>query len=419
MAKLTRVTQPIFASDAAVNETSVFGTMKTSAQYTANIADSINTVAFTKGWSDAVELDYAPYMEDMNTVQRAVTYQIAYNQQEGIPEWASDTTYYKGSWAKYNAANGAQIYESLVDNNTGNLVSDTTKWKLVYDTTNSAITSIVGANLTASRALVSNGSGKVAVSAVTATELGYLSGVTSAIQTQINAKAADNAVVHLSGTETITGTKTFTSSVNLDKASPQISMHNESVTKGTYPTSGTYFWAMLFGDKDNISDIHRLGSFNTRIQKENNVWYTRSAMTVYKNALNSTDNESIMVCYPESGNPYTYAPASDVINSIVTTLSKTKANKGHFWLGNGMLINWGKITATNNNMQTVSFDKAYSAIPCVFFAYNRTNDTQYSSMANLFDISAQNTSTTGFKWQNRNIGNDVSGVWFAIGYRNS
>jgi hypothetical protein len=46
-------------------------------------------------------------------------------------------------------------------------------------------TTIVSSNLTASRALASDGSGKVAVSAVTATELGYLSGVTSAIQTQL------------------------------------------------------------------------------------------------------------------------------------------------------------------------------------------------------------------------------------------
>lgn len=48
---------------------------------------------------------------------------------------------------------------------------------------------ITASNLTASRALASDASGKVAVSAVTATELGYLSGVTSALQTQLNAKA--------------------------------------------------------------------------------------------------------------------------------------------------------------------------------------------------------------------------------------
>jgi len=44
------------------------------------------------------------------------------------------------------------------------------------------------AALTASRALQSNGSGFVSASSVTNTELGYVSGVTSAIQTQINSK---------------------------------------------------------------------------------------------------------------------------------------------------------------------------------------------------------------------------------------
>lgn len=42
--------------------------------------------------------------------------------------------------------------------------------------------------LTASRALQSDGSGNIAVSSVTSTELGYLSGVTSALQTQLNGK---------------------------------------------------------------------------------------------------------------------------------------------------------------------------------------------------------------------------------------
>ena len=49
--------------------------------------------------------------------------------------------------------------------------------------------SVVTANLTASRALVSDGSGKIAASAsTTATEVSYLAGVTSAIQTQLNSK---------------------------------------------------------------------------------------------------------------------------------------------------------------------------------------------------------------------------------------
>lgn len=48
------------------------------------------------------------------------------------------------------------------------------------------------AALTNARALVSDGSGVISVSAVTSTELGYVSGVTSAIQTQLNDKIDDS-----------------------------------------------------------------------------------------------------------------------------------------------------------------------------------------------------------------------------------
>lgn len=51
-----------------------------------------------------------------------------------------------------------------------------------------AATTITSANLDVDRALISNASGKVAVSPVTGTELGYLDGVTSAVQTQLNGK---------------------------------------------------------------------------------------------------------------------------------------------------------------------------------------------------------------------------------------
>ena len=51
-----------------------------------------------------------------------------------------------------------------------------------------AATTIDTENLTTSRALASDANGKVAVSGVTSTELGHVSGVTSAIQTQLNGK---------------------------------------------------------------------------------------------------------------------------------------------------------------------------------------------------------------------------------------
>lgn len=57
---------------------------------------------------------------------------------------------------------------------------------------------------TASRALITDGSGNIAVSDVTSTELGYLDGVTSGIQAQINGvkTTADNAMPKSGGTFT-------------------------------------------------------------------------------------------------------------------------------------------------------------------------------------------------------------------------
>jgi hypothetical protein len=62
---------------------------------------------------------------------------------------------------------------------------------------------IVSSDLTASRAVISNSSGKIAVSTVTDTELGYVSGVTSAIQTQLGTKlTASNNLSDVSSTST-------------------------------------------------------------------------------------------------------------------------------------------------------------------------------------------------------------------------
>ena len=70
----------------------------------------------------------------------------------------------------------------------GNVTTLTTALQSKQNKITGGASTITDDNLTANRALVSNSSGKVAVSAVTATELGYLDGVTSNIQTQLNKK---------------------------------------------------------------------------------------------------------------------------------------------------------------------------------------------------------------------------------------
>ena len=67
------------------------------------------------------------------------------------------------------------------------------------DTVVGGASTITEDNLTANRALISNSSGKVAVSAVTSTELGYLDGTTSNIQTQLDKKLESVPVTSVNG----------------------------------------------------------------------------------------------------------------------------------------------------------------------------------------------------------------------------
>jgi len=79
-----------------------------------------------------------------------------------------------------------------------------------------AATTITSSDLTASRALTSNGSGKVEVSAVTTTELGYLDGVTSAVQTQLDSKLSSSGNITTGGNIIIPDTGNIGSSTDTD-----------------------------------------------------------------------------------------------------------------------------------------------------------------------------------------------------------
>lgn len=84
-----------------------------------------------------------------------------------------------------------------------------------------AAATVIENNLTAGRVVVSNGTGKIAVSDITSTELGYLDDTTSNIQDQLDAlddkiDDVDESAVHLAGAETITGKKAFTAGLTND-----------------------------------------------------------------------------------------------------------------------------------------------------------------------------------------------------------
>jgi len=105
---------------------------------------------------------------------------------------------------------------------------------------------ITSSNLTADRVLISNSSGKVAVSAVTSTELGHLDGVTSAIQTQLDGKSASG---HTHGAAT-TSAAGFMSAADKTKL--------DGITSGanayTLPAAGTALGGVKSGGDVTISN---------------------------------------------------------------------------------------------------------------------------------------------------------------------
>jgi hypothetical protein len=72
---------------------------------------------------------------------------------------------------------------------------------------------VESAEITPSRAVISDSNGIPTHSEVTETELGYLSGLTDTIQNLLNDKADDSDVVKLTGDQSISGVKTFTGKI--------------------------------------------------------------------------------------------------------------------------------------------------------------------------------------------------------------
>jgi hypothetical protein len=147
-------------------------------------------------------------------------------------------------------------------------------------------TTIVSSDLTASRALIANSSGKVAVSNVTDTELGYVSGVTSAIQTQIDSKQPT-----ITGSATTIDTESLTASrAVISNSSSKIAVSATTDTELGYLSGVTSAVQTQLGTKltnsNNLSDVSSTSTARTNLglgtiatQNANNVAVTGGTIT--------------------------------------------------------------------------------------------------------------------------------------------
>lgn len=112
------------------------------------------------------------------------------------------------------------------------------------------------AALTASRVLVSDGSGVITPSSVTSTEIGYLSGATSNIQTQLNAVVANKVT-----SATLSGTTVLSAPLNVLYIC-DVSGGGFTVTlpAASSVASGTIAEFVVWGHNSNVLTIARAGA---------------------------------------------------------------------------------------------------------------------------------------------------------------
>ncbi len=100
MAKITRVLQKIFASNASNN--GQFGSAKAGTFVTSNSIATLQSLsAYVNGWNDAtLTSEKLPTLEETQALNYINTTQLAYIFQEGVPEYEAATTYYINSIVK-------------------------------------------------------------------------------------------------------------------------------------------------------------------------------------------------------------------------------------------------------------------------------------------------------------------------------
>ena len=154
-------------------------------------------------------------------------------------------------------------------------------------------------SLTASRVLTLDGSNNIAVSAITPTELGYLDGVTSNIQTQLNSKAASTHT-HSAATSSTDGFMSAADKSKLDS----ITSGANSYTHPTYTPRSSGLYKITVDTTGHVSgatavtksDITALGIPGT----DTNTW------TAFKGATSSAAGTAGYVPAPSAGDSNRY-----------------------------------------------------------------------------------------------------------------
>ncbi len=134
---IPRVTAVPFGATGTTDDFETFGsTAVGSTDFSKDIAAIQATGAWSTGWRAALIASKAPVLQDMNAAMLVMSNLQCYQFQEGIPEYDSATTYYKGGVVKYLGHSGyTEFYVSLTDANVGQALGtrvSNANWLFLY-----------------------------------------------------------------------------------------------------------------------------------------------------------------------------------------------------------------------------------------------------------------------------------------------
>lgn len=232
-------------------------------------------------------------------------------------------------------------------------ISNVTNLQSSLDAKQATITggasTITSSNLTTNRALISNSSGKVAVSAVTSTELGYLDGVTSAIQTQLDGKAASGHTHNYAGSSSAGGAATSANKLNTNAGSATQPVY---FSNGV-PVATTYTLGKSVPSNAVFTDTHY--SSKNVVGATNATSNTATALTNGNVYINSVENGAVTSSHKISGAGATTVTTDTSGNIVITstdnntTYSAAGSALGLVKSGGDVTISSGVITVNDDS----------------------------------------------------------------------
>lgn len=215
----------------------------------------------------------------------------------------------------------------------------------------------------------------------------------------------DQTVLHKYGNETAYGDKTFVNDVNINGLLT-INSDTLDIANTVAPSTNQAYVLADIRDKNNVI----AGSVRYIEQTSGNKYME---VLCGKTLNGATSYSQFLVGKTVSGRNFVQAPASDIINSVITTTGISKAANGYLKLGNGIIIQWGGIGAvTVNQNLTTSFSTPFTVAPKVVVSINGT-----WGYCPVFSVAAVTISNfTVHLSSNESKANGCGGFWFAIGY---